>query len=88
MLETFKQLFEVMGFECSIKNDYDGHRLELTYILNDDLGTYKFLKIRDAIGCSCNNIINEVGFDYNFATLLDGSFMVSELSYEDIFNEN
>ena len=84
MLETFKDLFEVMGFECSIKNDYDGNRLELTYVNDDELGAYKFFKIRDAINCSVENLINEVGFDYNFVYFDNNVFMVDELSSDDV----
>ena len=83
MLDNFKELFEILGFDCEIKRDYDGNRLELTYG-GDDLGLYKFLKIRDAFDVNQDNMINKIGYVYNFAVFDEDRFMVSELTYDEI----
>ena len=84
MLYKFKELFETLGFECELKNDYDGHRLELTYTCDDDFGAYKFLKIRDAFDVNTNNLINEFGYMYIFTTFANNEFIISEVGYEDV----
>ena len=82
MLNNFKELFKILGFKGTITDN--GKTLKLTYIGDNDLGVYKFLKIRDAFEVSSNGLINEVGYLYNFITFDDNLFMVSQVSYEDL----
>ena len=80
MLSNFEELFKILGFNGEIIDD--GKTLILNYVEDNDLGLYKFLKIRDAFDVSSDGLINEVGYLYNFA-VCGNDFIISEYSSEE-----